>query len=122
MIYRTPSLTVSQGALNLPLPQETPLGGLLRPPGSPNLIVPQGPPYRFASSAPSVTAVFQGVVTAATSLITTLAQKNPEEFRTSVSLAVSRLSRVSPMGCGHCWWGSRCQRGAPAALALGSDL
>ena len=42
--------------------------------------------------------VFQGVVTAATSLITTLAQKNPEEFKTSVSLAVSRLSRVSP------WW------------------
>lgn len=40
--------------------------------------------------------VFQGVVTAATSLITTLAQKNPEEFKTSVSLAVSRLSRVSP--------------------------
>lgn len=40
---------------------------------------------------------FQGVVTAATSLITTLAQKNPEEFKTSVSLAVSRLSRVSPM-------------------------
>lgn len=37
----------------------------------------------------------QGVVTAATSLITTLAQKNPEEFKTSVSLAVSRLSRVS---------------------------
>lgn len=38
----------------------------------------------------------QGVVTAAASLITTLAQKNPEEFKTSVSLAVSRLSRVSP--------------------------
>ena len=37
----------------------------------------------------------QGVVTAATSLITTLAQKNPDEFKTSVSLAVSRLSRVS---------------------------
>jgi len=37
------------------------------------------------------------VVTAATSLITTLAQKNPEEFKTSVSLAVSRLSRVSQM-------------------------
>ncbi|KAB0401068.1 hypothetical protein E2I00_019533 [Balaenoptera physalus] len=37
-----------------------------------------------------------GVVTAAASLITTLAQKNPEEFKTSVSLAVSRLSRVSP--------------------------
>uniref|UniRef100_A0A2K6E8M1 Adaptor related protein complex 2 subunit alpha 2 n=1 Tax=Macaca nemestrina TaxID=9545 RepID=A0A2K6E8M1_MACNE len=37
---------------------------------------------------------FQGVVTAATSLITTLAQKNPEEFKTSVSLAVSRLSRI----------------------------
>ncbi|XP_040495622.1 AP-2 complex subunit alpha-2 isoform X3 [Ursus maritimus] len=35
-----------------------------------------------------------GVVTAATSLITTLAQKNPEEFKTSVSLAVSRLSRI----------------------------
>ncbi|PIO29183.1 hypothetical protein AB205_0145280, partial [Aquarana catesbeiana] len=35
-----------------------------------------------------------GVVTAATSQITTLAQKNPEEFKTSVSLAVSRLSRI----------------------------
>ncbi|XP_077901405.1 AP-2 complex subunit alpha-2 isoform X1 [Ictidomys tridecemlineatus] len=35
-----------------------------------------------------------GVVTAATSLISTLAQKNPEEFKTSVSLAVSRLSRI----------------------------
>ncbi|XP_053576126.1 AP-2 complex subunit alpha-2 isoform X1 [Bombina bombina] len=35
-----------------------------------------------------------GVVTAASSLITTLAQKNPEEFKTSVSLAVSRLSRI----------------------------
>lgn len=46
------------------------------------------------SPAPS----FQGVVTAATSLITTLAQKNPEEFKTSVSLAVSRLSRVSVDG------------------------
>ncbi|KAF7245378.1 AP-2 complex subunit alpha-2 [Varanus komodoensis] len=36
-----------------------------------------------------------GVVTAATSLITTLAQKNPDEFKTSVSLAVSRLSRYN---------------------------
>lgn len=42
----------------------------------------------------TITCLLQGVVTAATSLITTLAQKNPEEFKTSVSLAVSRLSRV----------------------------
>lgn len=42
-----------------------------------------------------IVCLLQGVVTAATSLITTLAQKNPEEFKTSVSLAVSRLSRVS---------------------------
>ncbi|KAL3066057.1 AP-2 complex subunit alpha-2-like isoform X2 [Trematomus bernacchii] len=35
-----------------------------------------------------------GVVTAATSLITTLAQKSPEDFRTSISLAVARLSRI----------------------------
>uniref|UniRef100_H2RUX2 AP-2 complex subunit alpha n=1 Tax=Takifugu rubripes TaxID=31033 RepID=H2RUX2_TAKRU len=35
-----------------------------------------------------------GVVTAAASLITSLAQKSPEEFRTSVSLAVARLSRI----------------------------
>nr|XP_046201793.1 AP-2 complex subunit alpha-2-like [Oncorhynchus gorbuscha] len=35
-----------------------------------------------------------GVVTAATSLITTLAQKSPEDFKTSVSLAVARLSRI----------------------------
>uniref|UniRef100_A0A3Q3LVR0 AP-2 complex subunit alpha n=1 Tax=Mastacembelus armatus TaxID=205130 RepID=A0A3Q3LVR0_9TELE len=35
-----------------------------------------------------------GVVTAATSLITTLAQKSPDDFKTSVSLAVARLSRI----------------------------
>lgn len=34
-----------------------------------------------------------GVVTTATSLITTV-QKDPEEFRSSVCLAVSRLSRI----------------------------
>eukprot|EP00061_Rhincodon_typus_P015003 g42437.t1 len=34
-----------------------------------------------------------GVVTAATSLITCLSKKNPDEFKTCVSLAVSRLSR-----------------------------
>lgn len=34
------------------------------------------------------------MVTAATSLITTLAQKSPDDFKTSVSLAVARLSRV----------------------------
>ncbi|TRY59933.1 hypothetical protein DNTS_017599 [Danionella cerebrum] len=34
-----------------------------------------------------------GVVTAAISLITCLSQKNPDEFKTCVSLAVSRLSR-----------------------------
>ncbi|KAM6942658.1 AP-2 complex subunit alpha-2-like isoform 2-T2 [Xenentodon cancila] len=35
-----------------------------------------------------------GVVTAAASLITTLAQKSPDDFKTSVSLAVARLSRI----------------------------
>uniref|UniRef100_A0A674BJL7 Adaptor related protein complex 2 subunit alpha 1 n=1 Tax=Salmo trutta TaxID=8032 RepID=A0A674BJL7_SALTR len=35
-----------------------------------------------------------GVVTAAISLITCLSSKNPDEFKTCVSLAVSRLSRV----------------------------
>ncbi|XP_055363352.1 AP-2 complex subunit alpha-2 isoform X2 [Betta splendens] len=35
-----------------------------------------------------------GVVTAASSLITTLAQKQPDDFKTSVSLAVTRLSRI----------------------------
>uniref|UniRef100_A0A672IEM6 AP-2 complex subunit alpha n=1 Tax=Salarias fasciatus TaxID=181472 RepID=A0A672IEM6_SALFA len=35
-----------------------------------------------------------GVVTAATSLITTLAQKSPDEFKTSLSLAITRLSRI----------------------------
>ncbi|XP_061669495.1 AP-2 complex subunit alpha-2-like isoform X1 [Syngnathoides biaculeatus] len=35
-----------------------------------------------------------GVVTAATSLISRLAQKSPDEFKTSVSLAVARLSRI----------------------------
>uniref|UniRef100_A0A3B3ZYZ1 AP-2 complex subunit alpha n=1 Tax=Periophthalmus magnuspinnatus TaxID=409849 RepID=A0A3B3ZYZ1_9GOBI len=38
--------------------------------------------------------MFQGVVTAAISLITCLSQKNPDEFKTCVSLAVSRLSRI----------------------------
>ncbi|CAF95181.1 unnamed protein product [Tetraodon nigroviridis] len=35
-----------------------------------------------------------GVVTAAASLITSLAQKSPDDFKTSVSLAVARLSRI----------------------------
>ncbi|XP_028290760.1 AP-2 complex subunit alpha-2-like isoform X2 [Gouania willdenowi] len=35
-----------------------------------------------------------GVVTAAVSLITTLAQKSPDDFKTSISLAVARLSRI----------------------------
>ncbi|XP_059207791.1 AP-2 complex subunit alpha-2-like isoform X1 [Centropristis striata] len=35
-----------------------------------------------------------GVVTAAASLITTLAQKSPEDFKTSISLAIARLSRI----------------------------
>ncbi|XP_077419290.1 AP-2 complex subunit alpha-2-like isoform X1 [Vanacampus margaritifer] len=35
-----------------------------------------------------------GVVTAATSLISRLAQKSPDDFKTSVSLAVARLSRI----------------------------
>lgn len=38
--------------------------------------------------------VFQGVVTAATSLIHALAQLNPDEYRGCVSLAVSRFSRI----------------------------
>lgn len=37
----------------------------------------------------------QGVVTAAVSLIACLCKKNPDDFKTCVSLAVSRLSRVS---------------------------
>ena len=37
---------------------------------------------------------FQGVVTAAVSLIETLAKKTPDEYKGCVSLAVSRLSRV----------------------------
>lgn len=40
-----------------------------------------------------------GVVTAATSLITTLAQKSPDEFKTSISLAVARLSRIVTAAC-----------------------
>lgn len=36
-----------------------------------------------------------GVVTAATSLIDALVKKNPDEYKGCVSLAVSRLSRVS---------------------------
>lgn len=45
--------------------------------------------------------LFQGVVTAAISLITCLSQKNPDEFKTCVSLAVSRLSRVRVCVCMH---------------------
>ncbi|KAK7912996.1 hypothetical protein WMY93_013207 [Mugilogobius chulae] len=40
-----------------------------------------------------------GVVTAATSLITTLAQKSPDDFKTSISLAVARLSRIVTSAC-----------------------
>lgn len=36
-----------------------------------------------------------GVVTAATSLIDALVKRNPDEYKGCVSLAVSRLSRVS---------------------------
>jgi AP-2 complex subunit alpha len=36
-----------------------------------------------------------GVVTSATSLIEALVKKNPDEYKGCVSLAVSRLSRVS---------------------------
>ena len=39
--------------------------------------------------------LLQGVVTAAVSLIETLARKNPDDYKGCVSLAVSRLSRVS---------------------------
>ena len=39
----------------------------------------------------------QGVVTAAVSLIETLAKKNSDDYKGCVSLAVSRLSRVSHM-------------------------
>uniref|UniRef100_UPI0037E72B4E AP-2 complex subunit alpha-2-like isoform X2 n=1 Tax=Semicossyphus pulcher TaxID=241346 RepID=UPI0037E72B4E len=35
-----------------------------------------------------------GVVTAATSLINNLAQKSPDDFKTAISLAVARLSRI----------------------------
>ena len=41
-----------------------------------------------------VIVVVQGVVTAAISLLETLAQKNPDEYKGCVPLAVSRLSRV----------------------------
>lgn len=52
--------------------------------------------YTQSTGADDVTScVPQGVVTAAISLITCLSQKNPDEFKTCVSLAVSRLSRVS---------------------------
>ncbi|XP_055010975.1 AP-2 complex subunit alpha-2 isoform X1 [Boleophthalmus pectinirostris] len=40
-----------------------------------------------------------GVVTAATSLITTLAQKSPDDFKTAISLAVTRLSRIVTSAC-----------------------
>ena len=38
---------------------------------------------------------FQGVATAAVSLIDALVKRNPDEYRGCVNLAVSRLSRVS---------------------------
>ncbi|XP_015255897.1 PREDICTED: AP-2 complex subunit alpha-2-like [Cyprinodon variegatus] len=48
----------------------------------------------FASEIPRILVAGFGVVTAATSLITTLAQKSPDDFKTSVCLAVARLSRI----------------------------
>lgn len=51
--------------------------------------------WKFVMKLLSLYILFiQGVVTAAISLITCLSQKNPDEFKTCVSLAVSRLSRV----------------------------
>lgn len=52
----------------------------------------------------------QGVVTAAVSLITCLCKKNPDDFRTCISLAVSRLSRVRVAP--RCWGVS----GVPGSL------
>lgn len=54
----------------------------------------QSPSVSQSSVLVCVCSCSQGVVTAATSLITTLAQKSPDDFKTSVSLAVARLSRV----------------------------
>lgn len=53
-------------------------------------LVPGLPSHR-ALTCPSAP---QGVVTAAVSLITCLCKKNPDDFKTCISLAVSRLSRV----------------------------
>ena len=50
----------------------------------------------------------QGVVTAAVSLIHMLAMKYPDDYKGSVSLSVSRLSRVCTLyliSCDCLWWG-----------------
>ena len=44
-----------------------------------------------------------GVVTAASSLIDALVKKNPDEYKGCVSLAVSRLSRVSLIRLDQNW-------------------
>ncbi|KAI3359400.1 hypothetical protein L3Q82_002904 [Scortum barcoo] len=55
-----------------------------------------------------------GVVTAAISLITCLSQKNPDEFKTCVSLAVSRLSRPGQE--------ASCSSGSPPKLTGFADI
>lgn len=52
-------------------------------------------PHPGSEPGPSCLSFLQGVVTAAVSLITCLCKKNPDDFKTCISLAVSRLSRVS---------------------------
>lgn len=47
-----------------------------------------------SAQGPTCPTPLQGVVTAAVSLITCLCKKNPDDFKTCISLAVSRLSRV----------------------------
>uniref|UniRef100_A0A8C4LGY1 AP-2 complex subunit alpha n=1 Tax=Equus asinus TaxID=9793 RepID=A0A8C4LGY1_EQUAS len=50
--------------------------------------------WRARTSALTCPSAPQGVVTAAVSLITCLCKKNPDDFKTCISLAVSRLSRI----------------------------
>ncbi|KAF5922494.1 hypothetical protein HPG69_005121, partial [Diceros bicornis minor] len=51
-------------------------------------------PRRHPRALTCPVSALQGVVTAAVSLITCLCKKNPDDFKTCISLAVSRLSRI----------------------------
>lgn len=78
------------------------------------LPLPECPCVCPSPSWPSCLCSLQGVVTAAVSLITCLCKKNPDDFKTCISLAVSRLSRVSVLcALTLLWEGHLCPSSLP---------